>query len=95
VPINFDVKEVDGHTYLIVQGDRLGSTTATYTLSRFGAGSARLLYDSNAQYDRTASDQGKVFRLGSTGTFSDPLPGNYSVKIYELGSGPPVWWAVR
>ncbi|MGA2209268.1 MAG: hypothetical protein ABSH30_06510 [Acidimicrobiales bacterium] len=95
VPINFDVKVVDGHTFLIVQGDRLGSTTGTYTLLHFAGGNARLLYDSNAQYDRTVSEQGKVFRLNSKGTFTDSLPASYSVKIYEISSGPPVWWAVR
>jgi hypothetical protein len=95
VPILSTVKQVDGHTYLMVESNRQGTTTGTYTLGQFAHGNARLLYDSNAQYDRSVSEQGKIFRLSSNGTFSDSLPTYFNVKIYEINPGPPTWWGPR
>jgi len=84
VPVVAKVKEVNGVTYLMVEGDRLGATTATYTLDHDAAGTAELIYDSNSRYDPHAAELGKSFRLNSLGQFSDSLPSSYSVKIYEI-----------
>jgi hypothetical protein len=84
VPIVADVKHVAGTTYLMVEGDRLGATTGTYTLRADASGTATLVYDSNKHYDPSVSEQGKSFRLNSHGLFSDSLPASYSVKIYEI-----------
>ncbi len=84
VPVVAKVKDVNGVTYLMVEGDRLGSTTATYTLDRYASGTAQLIYDSDSQYDPNVSELGKTFRLNSLGQFSDPLPSSYCVKIYEI-----------
>jgi len=86
VPVVADVKQVGGVTYLMTEGDRRGSTTATYTLAADSSGSATLVYDSDARYDPKASERGKVFPLSSTGSFSDSLI-NYGVKIYAVSGG--------
>lgn len=84
VPIISVQKEVNGTTYLLVESDRNGTTTGRYTLSRFAHGTAVLLYDSNTRYNPPVSEQNELFELNSKGSFEDSLPGNYSVKIYEL-----------
>jgi hypothetical protein len=87
VPIVSVQKEVNGSTYLFVESDRDGTTTGNYRMSRFANGTAELLYDSNTRYDPSVSEQGETFRLNSKGLFEDSLPGNYSVKIYEIFPG--------
>jgi hypothetical protein len=84
VPIVADVKHVAGVTYLMVEGDRLGPTTATYTLPDDASGTATLVYDSNANYDPSVSEQGRTIAINSHGVFRDSLPASYSVKIYEI-----------
>jgi hypothetical protein len=83
VPVVADVKQVGGVTYLMTEGDRVGSTTATYTLAADDSGTATLVYDSDAKYDPKASEQGMVFPLSNAGSFSDSLS-NYAVKIYKV-----------
>jgi hypothetical protein len=78
------VKHVAGVTYLMVEGDRLGPTTATYTLPDDASGTATLVYDSNANYDPSVSEQGRTIAINSHGVFRDSLPASYSVKIYEI-----------
>ena len=84
VPILSVEKELDGTTYLFVESNRNGSTTGTYKLPSFANGSAKLLYDSNARYDPSVSEQGETFALSPDGSFQDSLPADYSVKIYEI-----------
>lgn len=84
VPIISVQKDMNGTTYLFVEGDRNGTTTGIYKLSRFANGTAKLLYDSNARYNPSVSEQGETFELNSKGYFEDLLPANYSVKIYEI-----------
>jgi hypothetical protein len=84
VPIVADVKHVDGSTYLMVEGDRIGGTTGTYRLQADVSGTATLVYDSNQRYDSAASEQGETFALNSHGVFSDSLRASYSVKIYKI-----------
>jgi hypothetical protein len=67
----------------MTEGDRVGSTTATYTLAADDSGTATLVYDSDAKYDPKASEQGMVFPLSNAGSFSDSLS-NYAVKIYKV-----------
>ena len=84
VPIVSVQKQVKVSTYLFVESDRDGATMGNYRLSRFANGTALLLYDSNTRYDPSVSEQGETFKLNSKGSFADSLPGNYSVKIYEI-----------
>jgi hypothetical protein len=84
VPIVADVKDVAGVRYLMVEADRLGATTATYTLRGDDSGTATLVYDSNKTYAPSVSEQGKTFALNAHGVFKDSLPASYSVKIYKI-----------
>ncbi len=84
IPILSMLKEVNGTTYLFVEGNRNGTTTGKYKLPGFPNGTAELLYDSNARYDPAVSEQGDRIALNSDGAFEDSLPGDYSVKIYEI-----------
>jgi hypothetical protein len=84
LPIVADVKHVAGVTYLMVEGDRLGATTGTYTLPDYASGRAIVVYDSNTNYDPSVSQQGRTIAINALGVFSDSLPASYSVKIYEI-----------
>jgi hypothetical protein len=86
VPVVADVKDAGGVTYLMTEGDRIGSTTATYSLAGDDSGTATLVYDSDSKYDPKASEKGTVFPLSSTGSFHDSLS-NYAVKIYKVTAG--------
>jgi hypothetical protein len=88
VPIDTMVKVVNGVTYLFAESDRNGSTTGSFELGRGLAGAtAKVVYDSDARYDRPYSERNMKFTLGSNGSFRDGFGAhgdNYQVKIYKI-----------
>lgn len=87
VPGSAIVKSYNGALYLFADSDRNGSATMTFTLSGYSGATAKVVYDSNAQYDPSNSSVGATFTLNSTGQFSDTFGANghnYQPKIYEI-----------
>jgi hypothetical protein len=82
-------KTYGGATYLFTQSDRRSTAGAsfTYTLTGLAGKTAKVIYDSDQQYDAAHSAHGKTFAVSSSGQFSDVLGQNhddYQVKIYLI-----------
>ena len=82
-------KQYNGSTYLFVQSDRRSAYGAIFniTLAGMSGKTARVVYDSNAQYDPANSTAGSTIALNTLGTLSDTLGAHgddYQVKIYQV-----------
>jgi hypothetical protein len=92
VPGSAVVKNDNGTLYLFADSDRDGSATMTFTLSGYAGATAKVVYDSNAQYDAAHSSVGNTFTLNTSGQFSDTFGANghnYQPKIYMISTGGP------
>lgn len=89
VPGSAIVKTYNGTLYLFAAPDRNGSATMTFALTGYGGATAKVVYDSNAQYDPSHSSVGATFTLNGAGQFSDTFGANghnYQPKIYTITS---------
>jgi hypothetical protein len=89
VPGSAVAKNYNGTLYLFADSDRNGSATMTFTLAGYAGATAKVVYDSNAQYDPAHSSVGNTFTLNSSGAFSDTFGANahnYQPKIYAISS---------
>jgi hypothetical protein len=89
VPGSAMVRNYNGTLYLFADSDRNGSATMTFTLSGYAGKTAKVVYDSNAQYDPTHSSVGNTFTLNASGQFTDTFGANshnYEPKIYMISS---------
>jgi hypothetical protein len=89
VPGSAMVKQLNGVTYLFAQSDRRSPAGAsfTYTLAGLAGKTAKVIYDSDGDYDRPHSSHGTTFTLNGSGQFSDMLGANnnnYQVKGYAI-----------
>jgi hypothetical protein len=89
VPGSAMVKQLDGVTYLFAQSDRRGATGAwfTYTLAGLAHKTARVIYDSDGEYDHLHTSRGATFTLNAAGQFSDVVGAHndqYQVKAYAI-----------
>ena len=92
VPGSAMVRNYNGALYLFADSDRNGSATMTFTLSGSAGATAKVVYDSNAQYDPAHSSVGNTFTLNASGQFADTFGANghnYQPKIYVISSGGP------
>ena len=92
VPGSMIIKNYNNNQYIFADADRMGSANFTFTLGSSYAGSiAKVVYDSNSEYDSSHDSTGATFTLNGNGAFTDTLGGNghnYEPKIYEIsGSG--------
>jgi hypothetical protein len=83
------VKQLNGVTYLFVQSDRRSPAGAsfTYTLTGLAGKTAKIVYDSDGEYDYRNANHGATFPLNGSGQFSDMLGANndhYQVKGYVI-----------
>jgi len=83
------VKSVGGEYYLFAQSDRRSPAGAafTFTLTGLEGKTAKIIYDSDEQYDVDHSTKSKTFTLNGSAKFSDTLGANgddYEVKIYRV-----------
>jgi hypothetical protein len=93
VPGSAIIKNYNGTLYLFADSDRNGSATMTFTLSGYAGTTAKVVYDSNAQYDPAHSSVGSTFTLNASGQFSDTFGAsghNYQPKIYMISTAGPV-----
>jgi hypothetical protein len=87
VPGSAIVKSYNGAQYLFADTDRTGLAKMTFTLSGDAGYTAKVVYDSNAQYDPPHSSVGTAFTVDSSGRFSDTLGADghdYQPKIYKI-----------
>jgi hypothetical protein len=92
VPGSAMVRSYNGTLYLFADSDRNGPATMTFTLSGYAGATAKVVYDSNAQYDPAHSSVGSTFTLNTSGQFSDTFGANghnYQPKIYTISSAGP------
>jgi hypothetical protein len=92
VPGSAMVRTYNGALYLFADSDRNGSAIMTFTLSGYAGATAKVVYDSNAQYDPAHSSVGNTFTLNGSGQFSDTFGANghsYQPKIYMISSAGP------
>jgi hypothetical protein len=91
VPVASMLKTVNGEDYLVVESNRDGSATATYSDPSLAGQTATVVYDSADHYDPANSELGETFTLSGSGSFNDSLGTSanpYQVKIYLItGSG--------
>jgi hypothetical protein len=89
VPGSAMVKQLNGITYLFVQSDRRSTTGAnfTYAIAGLAGQTAKIVYDSDSDYDRANSTRGNTLTLSGAGQFTDALgthSDHYQVKAYQI-----------
>jgi len=92
VPATAIIKNYSGTFYLFADTDRYGQSSVTFTVSGYAGATAKVVYDSNAQYDPTHSAVGSTFTLNGSGQFTDTFGANghnYQPKIYMISTGGP------
>ena len=89
VPGSAMVKQLNGVTYLFAQSDRRSAAGArfVYTLAGVAGKTARVIYDSDGDYDPAHNSDTTTFTVDASGQFSDVIGAHkdqYQVKAYVI-----------